>query len=138
MKIPDTISRDPIHFKSQPGSRRIWMVLCPIFSGFQEACDILNVSPVHVRHHSPGKLKGLFIQHCPWPICPSGVVTRTVLLNPAGLSVPSFRWTSKSSSSKPMGSGICFQPYATCTSAGDVGTLICQPAGIHCSETCAP
>ena len=74
---------------------------------------ILNVSPVHVFHIAPGKLNGWFIQHCPVAFSPSGVLTRTVLLNPAGLSLPSLRCTSKSRSSRPTGSGICFQPYAT-------------------------
>src|SRR6478672_5619967 len=109
------------------------MVLCPRLSGFQDACDILYVSPVQVRHAAPGKLNGLFIQHCPAAVWPSLPVTRRVLLKPAGLSEPSFRCTSKSVSSRPIGSGICFQPYAICNSLGTVGTFTCQPAGIHCS-----
>src|SRR2546430_4805360 len=138
MKIPETTRSDPIHFKSQPGSRKIWIVLWPRFSGFQEACDILKVSPDQVRHHSPGKLNGLFIQHWPVAVCPSALVTCTVLLNPAGLSLPSLRCTSNSSNSRPIGNGTCFHPYAACTSASPAGTLICQPAGVHCSENFPP
>ena len=72
--------------------------------------EILKVRPDQVRHHSPGKLNGLFIQHWPVAVRPSALATRTVLLNPAGLSLPSFRCTSNSSNSNPIGSGICFQP----------------------------
>src|ERR1700736_471592 len=68
------------------------------------------------------------------PLSPSAVETRKVLLNPAGLSLPSLRFTSKSSSSSPIGSGRIVQPYAIIVCCGDVGTVICQPAGTHCSN----
>src|SRR6266550_6884628 len=110
MNTPITTSNEPIHFKSHPGSRKIWTVLWLRFSGFHEACEILKVNPVHVRHQLPGKLNGLFIQHEPVAVSPSAVLTRSVLLNPAGLSLPSLRFTSKSSSSSPIGSETVFQP----------------------------
>src|ERR1700730_15209094 len=68
------------------------------------------------------------------PLSPSAVETRKVLLNPAGLSLPSLRFTSQSSSSSPIGSGRIVQPYAIIVCCGDVGTVICQPAGTHCSN----
>src|SRR5213594_3294032 len=144
MNTPITTSKEPIHFNSQPGSRKICTVLCPRFSGFQEAWDILYVNPLHVCHQRPGKLNGLFIQHAPVAVSPLAVTICSVLLNPAGLSLPSFRFTSKSSSSSPIGSPITFQPYATVISLGEVrhgesvlwriGIVICQPAGAHRSK----
>src|SRR5438552_18858195 len=110
MNTPITTSNEPIHFSSHPGSRKICTVLWLRFSGFQDACEILLVNPVQVRHQVPGKLNGLFIQHLPIALSPSAVTTRSVLLNPAGLSLPSFLLTSKSSSSSPIGSPIIFQP----------------------------
>ena len=44
MNTPETIRSEPTHFRSQPGSRKIWIVLCPRFSGFHDACDILKVA----------------------------------------------------------------------------------------------
>src|SRR6266571_1445336 len=134
MNTPITTSSEPIHFNNQPGSRKIWTVLCPRFSGFHDACEILYVCPVQVRHQAPGKLKGLFIQHEPVAVSPSAVTTRSVLLKPAGLSFPSLRFTSKSSSSSPVGNPITFQPYAIMVSLGEVGTVISRPAGTHCSN----
>src|SRR6266496_6596049 len=110
MNTPITTSKEPIHFKSQPGSRRICTVLWLRFSGFHDACEILYVNPVHVRHQLPGKLNGLFIQHEPMAVSPSAVTTFRVLLNPAGLLLPSLRFISKSSSSSPIGSETVFQP----------------------------
>src|SRR5579864_7952745 len=110
MNTPTTTRSEPIHFSSQPGSRKIWTVLWPKFSGFHDACEILNVSPVQVCNQLPGKLNGLFIQHEPVATSPSAVVTRNVLLNPAGLSLPSLRFTSKSRSSSPIGNGIVLKP----------------------------
>jgi len=52
----------------------------------------------------------LFIQHAPVAESPSAVTMRSVLLNPAGLSLPSLRFTSKLSSSSPIGSETVFQP----------------------------
>src|SRR6266571_7814098 len=134
MNTPITTSSEPIHFNNQPGSRKIWTVLCPRFSGFHDACEILYVCPVQVRHQAPGKLNGLFIQHEPVAVSPSAVTTRSVLLNPAGLSLPSLRFTSKSSNSSPIGNGSVFQPYATMVWSGEVGTVICHPDGTHCSK----
>src|SRR5207249_7696169 len=65
---------------------------------------------------------------------PSAVTIRKVLLNPAGLSLPSLRFTSKSSNSTPIGRGTVFHPYAIMVSLGKVGTVTCQPAGTHCSS----
>src|SRR5437868_11120650 len=110
MKTPATIRSEPIHFSSHPGSRKICTVLWLRFSGFHDACEILKVSPLQVRHQALGKLKGWFIQHCPVAVSPSGVETRKVLLNPAGASLPSLRVTSKSNNSSPIGSGTLRQP----------------------------
>src|SRR6267378_7230165 len=110
MKTPATIKSEPIHFSNHPGSRKICTVLWPRFSGFHEACEILKVSPLHVRQHPLGKLNGRFIQHCPVVVSPAAVETLSVLLNAAGASLPSLRATSKSSNSSPIGSAIVRQP----------------------------
>src|SRR5204863_4218709 len=70
----------------------------------------------------------------PVAMSPSAVTIRKVLLNPAGLSLPSLRFTSKSSNSTPIGRGTVFHPYAIMVSLGEVGTVTCQPAGTHCSN----
>src|SRR4029453_8574867 len=134
MNTPTTTRSEPTHFNSHPGSRKIWTVLCPRFSGFHDACEILYVNPVHVRHHSPGKLNGLFIQHEPVAVSPLAVTTRKVLLNPAGLSLPSLRFTSKSSNSSAIGRGTAFQPEAIIVWSGEVGIATWQPPGTHCSS----